>query len=84
MTEREHLQLLTQGVRSSINKTEVGCYNSLEYYFYYPVIYDFNLDENADLWKDFKKALQEHELLVEGKECYCRLDRPYMVEEGYW
>lgn len=84
MNEREHLEWLAGGIRSSINKSEIGCFHSLEFFMIYPVIHNFYLDKNEDLWKDFKKALQEHELLVEGEECYRQLDRPHMVEDGYW
>lgn len=84
MTERERLQWLIDGIRSSVNKSEVGCFYSLEYFLSYLFIYDFNLDNNQDLWQEFKIALQEHYLLKEGKEAYDYFNQPDMVGKGYW
>lgn len=84
MTEREQLQWLIEGIQSSVQKSEVGCYESLEYYLSYPVIYDFALDKNLDLWEKFNQALKNHYMLKEGEEAFKIFDRPNMVAQGYW
>lgn len=82
-SEREELRRLVSVISDYDVSDELKLFLNAEYVLVCLDIYEYNPEENLDLWQELRKALANHPL-KHVPEARQKLHRPELAKKGYW